>query len=87
MPDIAPRAPGNALESAALCDAAERAVGFVRDSLPTMARRPEILAVYAALFGAVMVGAPSILGFRQLVALMASTPADCRSCQARTAAT
>lgn len=87
MPNIEPLAREASPEFAALFDGVERAMGFVPNSLSTMAHRPEILTAFAALSGAVLGRGTVDPGFKQLVALMASTSAGCRYCQAHTAAT
>jgi uncharacterized peroxidase-related enzyme len=62
----------------------EAAMGFVPNSLLTMARRPEIMRAFAGLAGAVRSGTvrPEL---KQLVAHISSTAAGCRYCQAHTA--
>jgi len=62
----------------------EAAMGFLPNSLLTMARRPEILRAFAALAGAVRKGTVSP-ELKQLVAHISSTAAGCRYCQAHTA--
>jgi uncharacterized peroxidase-related enzyme len=68
-------------------EAVERSMGFVPNSLPTMGLRPEILRGFAALSSAVLGPGTVELALKQMVALMASTAAGCRYCQAHTAAT
>ena len=59
-------------------------MGFVPNSMFTMGHRPEILKGFAHLSGAIM-GPGQVDGaLKQLVALMASTSAGCRYCQAHT---
>ena len=67
--------------------AVEASMGFVPNSLPSMAHRPEILRGFAALSGAVLGRGTVDMGLKQMIALMASTSAGCRYCQAHTAAT
>lgn len=63
----------------------ESAMGFVPNSVLTMARRPEILRAFATLAASVM-GPGTVRGdLKQLVAHVASTAAGCRYCQAHTA--
>jgi uncharacterized peroxidase-related enzyme len=64
----------------------EAVLGFVPNSLLTMARRPEIVRAFAALAGGVQSGTvrPEL---KQLVAHISSTAAGCRYCQAHTAHT
>jgi uncharacterized peroxidase-related enzyme len=67
-----------------LFERVEEAMGFVPTSMFTMGHRPEILRGFAALSGAIL--GPGLLdrGLKQLIALMASTSAGCRYCQAHT---
>ena len=65
----------------------EASMGFVPNSLPTMAHRPEVLKAFAALSGAVLGPGTVDLGLKQLVALVTSAANGCRYCQAHTAST
>ena len=62
----------------------EERMGFLPNSLLTMARRPEILQAAASLAQAARTGTVS-RELKELVALVASTAAGCRYCQAHTA--
>lgn len=62
----------------------EGRMGFLPNSLLTMARRPEILRAVASLAQAARTGTVSP-ELKELVALVASTAAGCRYCQAHTA--
>src|SRR5919106_2252616 len=62
----------------------EQRMGFLPNSLLTMARRPEILRAVASLVQAARTGTVS-RELKELVALVASTAAGCRYCQAHTA--
>ena len=62
----------------------EQRMGFLPNSLLTMARRPQILRAVAALAQAARTGTVS-RELKELVALVASTAAGCRYCQAHTA--
>jgi uncharacterized peroxidase-related enzyme len=62
----------------------EQRMGFLPNSLLTMARRPEILRAVASLAQAARTGTVS-RELKELVALVASTAAGCRYCQAHTA--
>ena len=62
----------------------EERMGFLPNSLLTMARRPEILRAVASLAQAARTGTVS-RELKELVALVASTAAGCRYCQAHTA--
>ena len=62
----------------------EQRMGFLPNSLLTMARRPDILRAVASLAQVARTGTvPTEL--KELVALVASTAAGCRYCQAHTA--
>lgn len=64
----------------------EATMGFVPNSLLTLARKPDILRAFSMLVGAVLGPAGSIdPGLRQLVAHVASNATGCRYCQAHTA--
>jgi len=74
-------------EARALDDAfapVEERMGFLPNSMLTMARRPEILRAVAALTQAARTGTVSP-ELKELVALVASTAAGCRYCEAHTA--
>jgi uncharacterized peroxidase-related enzyme len=62
----------------------EGRMGFVPNSMLTMARRPEIMRAFGALAQAARTGTvdPQL---KEMIALVASTAAGCRYCQAHTA--
>jgi uncharacterized peroxidase-related enzyme len=62
----------------------EERMGFLPNSLLTMARRPEVLRAVASLAQAARTGTVS-RELKELIALVASTAAGCRYCQAHTA--
>ena len=62
----------------------EQRMGFLPNSMLTMAHRPEILRAVASLAQAARTGTVS-RELKELVALLASTAAGCRYCQAHTA--
>jgi uncharacterized peroxidase-related enzyme len=62
----------------------EERMGFLPNSLLTMARRPEILRAVASLAQVARTGTVS-RELKELVALVSSTAAGCRYCQAHTA--
>src|SRR3990170_5615698 len=62
----------------------EQRMGFLPNSLLTMARRPEILRAVSSLAQAARTGTVS-RELKELVALVSSTAAGCRYCQAHTA--
>ena len=62
-------------------------MGFVPNSMPTMARVPGLLEAFSAL-GAAVIGNPDLpTPLIQMVAQVASSAAGCRYCQAHTAHT
>jgi uncharacterized peroxidase-related enzyme len=65
-------------------DPVEQRMGFLPNSLLTMARRPAILRAVASLAQAARTGTVSP-ELKELVALVASTAAGCRYCEAHTA--
>jgi uncharacterized peroxidase-related enzyme len=87
MAHIAPVPRSELTEFESFFAAAESAMGFVPNSLPTMGHRPEILRGFAALGTAVLRGGTVPPGLKQLVALMASMASGCRYCQAHTSST
>ena len=64
----------------------EGAMGFVPNSMLTMARRPELLGAFAGFAGAVQRHADLDPVLLQLVAHVTSTAAGCSYCQAHTGA-
>ncbi len=84
MSNVKPLSMDEAREFEPLLAPIEAAMGFLPNSLLTMARRPEILRAFAALAGAVRKGTVSP-ELKQLVAHISSTAAGCRYCQAHTA--
>ncbi len=65
----------------------ESRLGFVPNSMLTMARRPDILKAFSALLRTVVGPGKLRPELKQLVAHIASTAAGCRYCQAHTAST
>jgi uncharacterized peroxidase-related enzyme len=61
-------------------------LGFVSESLLTMARRPKMAVAYSRLAREVMVGGTLDHPLKQLIAYVASNATGCRYCQAHTAA-
>jgi uncharacterized peroxidase-related enzyme len=57
-------------------------MSFVPNSLFTMARRPEILVAFSELITQIWRSGTVPVGFKPLVAIVASTAAGCRYCQA-----
>ncbi len=59
-------------------------LGYVPNSLLTMAHRPKTAVAFAKLAGAVLIGGTLEKPLKQLVAYVASNAAGCRYCQAHT---
>ena len=59
-------------------------LGYVPNSLLTMAHRPKTASAFAKLAGEVMIGGTLDRPLKQLVAYVASNAAGCRYCQAHT---
>jgi uncharacterized peroxidase-related enzyme len=85
MSNVEPLKVQDVPELAPLIEQISAAMGFVPNSLMTMARRPEILRAFTQLAG-VLLGPGEIKPeLKQLVAHVTSTAAGCRYCQAHTA--
>lgn len=69
-----------------LFELVEEAMGFLPSSLPTMAKVPAIFETFGAFAATVMNAGQIDGGLAQLIAHVASTSAECRYCQAHTAA-
>ena len=65
----------------------EGLMGFVPNSMPTMARVPGLAEAFADLGGAIFTESSLPLPLKQMVANVASAASGCRYCQAHTAAT
>jgi uncharacterized peroxidase-related enzyme len=85
MPRIAPLSREELSEFEDFFQLIEQAMGFVPNSMLTLGRSPEILRAFAALSGSVLMAGDLDRGLMQMVALVASTAAGCRYCQAHTA--
>lgn len=62
----------------------EQAMGFVPNSMPTMARVPGLLEGFVSLAGGVLANDLVPNDLKQMVALMSSVGGGCRYCQAHT---
>jgi len=84
MPRIAPLSREELPDLEPLFGIVESLMGFLPNSMLTMARRPELLKAFAGLAG--VVNAPGVLEREtlQLVAYVSSRAAGCRYCQAHT---
>lgn len=85
MARIAPRSAADVPDLAPVLELVEQAMGFVPNSMLTMARVPGLTQALAALAGAVQGPGRVDPALKQLVAVMASRGAECRYCQAHTA--
>jgi len=85
MPNLEPLRRQQVPELEPVLQAMQAALGFVPNSLLTLARRPEIVKAVVALTGAVLGGGTLAPQLKQMVGFVASTAAGCRYCQAHTA--
>lgn len=86
MPRISPLAPEDVQHLADQMEGTKAILGFVPNSMPTMARVPGLAEAFSGLGAAVFLNSglpPTLL---QMVAQIASTASGCRYCQAHTAA-
>jgi uncharacterized peroxidase-related enzyme len=86
MPLVEPLPLGHDSDVAALADLFNETLGFVPNSVLTMQRRPQIAQAFIALNRAVMTNAGRVTSEqKRLIALLASSTAGCRYCQAHAA--
>ncbi len=85
MASVEPLKLENLVELRSLIEQIGSAMGFVPNSLLTMARRPDIARAFTQLAGTVLGPGAVAPQLKQLVAHVASTAAGCRYCQAHTA--
>jgi uncharacterized peroxidase-related enzyme len=85
MPRIAPLDRSAVPDLEPVLALVEQAMGFVPNSMLTMARVPGLAPALAGLAGAVQGDGRVDPALKQLVAVMASRGAECRYCQAHTA--
>ena len=87
MTHINPKTRADVPELEPIFAGTEASMGFVPDSMLTMAHWPELLQSFGAL-GATVLGSGEVEpGLKQLVAFVVSNAAGCRYCQAHTSAT
>ncbi len=87
MARIDPLPPEHLTEHAERFAAVEALMGFVPNSMPTMARVPGLAEAFSGL-GQVVLANPRLpMALNQMVAQIASSAAGCRYCQAHTAHT
>ena len=84
MARIAPLSRQELADFEPLLEAVEKSMGFVPNSLLTMAHRPEILRAFTALAGSVLGPGRLSRELKQLVAFVSSNASGCRYCQAHT---
>jgi uncharacterized peroxidase-related enzyme len=82
MPRVMPLRQEDVPELEPMIRMMEDRMGFVANSLMTMARRPEIMRAFAQLANTVMGPGKVPLATKALVAYVASTAAGCQYCQA-----
>ena len=89
MTRLEPLALGDLPQHAPFFEIIERTMGFVPNSLPTMARKAGLLEGFAALAQASLPAEPEAVSrpLLQMCAVVASAAAGCRYCQAHTAST
>lgn len=85
MPRLQPRPRNELADFEPLLAGAERAMGFVPNSMLTMGHRPELLRGFATLAGAVLGPGTVDGGLKQLIAYVGSRVTGCAYCQAHTA--
>ncbi len=83
-PRVAPIARESLSEHEPVFEMVEAMMGFVPNSMMTMARVPGLLEAFSGLGGAVMTNGLISRELNQMVAQVASTAAGCRYCQAHT---
>lgn len=84
MPRLSPLDRGSLTGLAPMLELVEASMGFVPNSLLTMARKPALVEAFAGLSVAVMQNSLLPEGLSSLVAFMVSRSAGCQYCQAHT---
>ena len=84
MTFITPKSRGELAELEPVFQMVEASMGFVPNSMLTMAHWPELLQAFAGLGGTVLAGGELDAELKQLIAFVASNAAGCRYCQAHT---
>ena len=84
MTHIKPKAREDLPELAPLFDLVEQTMGFVPESMTTMAHWPELLGAFGGLGATVLNSGEVDVGLKQLIAHVSSNAAGCRYCQAHT---
>ncbi|MHA7819797.1 MAG: carboxymuconolactone decarboxylase family protein [Erythrobacter sp.] len=84
MTRIAPRDPAEALGGPEAAEFARRMMGYIPNSVLTMAHWPELLDAFRGLVGVIYGESRLDNGFKRLIGHAASLAAGCRYCQAHT---
>jgi len=84
MPGVEPLDRSDLEDLEPLLQAVEQVMGFVPNSMLTMARKPDLLRAFSALAGSVLGPGKLSRELKQLVAFVTSNAAGCRYCQAHT---
>lgn len=84
MARLDPLDPRDLPDQKVLFEFVEQVMGFVPNSMLTMARKPEILNAFAALAGAVNAPGAIDVGLKRLISEVASKAAGCQYCVAHT---
>jgi len=84
MTHITPKARAELGELEPIFELVEASMGFVPESMLTMAHWPELLGAFGGLGGTVLNSGEVDVGLKQLVAQLSSNAAGCRYCQAHT---
>ena len=82
MANVQPLTREEASEFSELLGAVEQSMGYVPESMMTMAHMPGLLKAFAPLGPAIMGPGKVDLGLKSLVAQISSTAAGCRYCTA-----
>lgn len=85
MTRIAPKAPAEALGGKEAAEFARRMMGYIPNSVLTMAHWPELLDAFRQLVGVIYGESRLDNGFKRLIGHATSLAAGCRYCQAHTA--
>ena len=81
---ITPKSRDELVELEAVFQLVEGSMGFLPNSMLTMAHWPELLQAFAGIGGTVLAGGELETELKQLIAFVVSNAAGCRYCQAHT---
>ncbi len=82
---IAPKSRDELTELEPVFQLVEASMGFLPNSMLTMAHWPELVQAFAGIGGTVLAGGELTAELKQLIAFVVSNAAGCRYCQAHTA--